>query len=150
MRSKARCDMPKALDVAKYIVNESTQNNYQISNLKLQKILFFLQREFLKHDKEAFEDDIEAWQFGSVIPVVYQEFCMFGANPILWSYPGVTLPYDESQKICFDEIFSKYRTWNVWDLVYETHKKGGAWDITYQDGIGNHRVIEKSLIKDKG
>lgn len=142
--------MPKALDVAKYIVNESTLKNYQISNLKLQKILFFLQREFLKQGKEAFEDDIEAWQFGPVVPVVYQEFCMFGANPILWSYPEVTLPYDESQKTCFDTIFSKYRTWNVWDLVYETHKKGGAWDITYQDGIGNHRIIEKYLIKDKG
>lgn len=142
--------MPRALDVAKYIVNESTLKNYQISNLKLQKILFFLQREFLKQGKEAFEDDIEAWQFGPVVPVVYQEFCMFGANPIQWSYPGVTLPYDGEQRTSFDSIFSKYRAWPVWDLVNETHKKGGAWDITYQDGIGNHCIIEKKLIKDKG
>lgn len=142
--------MPKALDVAKYIVNESTDKNYQISNLKLQKILFFLQREFLRRDVEAFEDDIEAWQFGPVVPDVYQEFCMFGANPIQWRYPEVSLPYNEAQKTFFDTIFSKYRAWHVWDLVNETHKKGGAWDITYQDGIGNHRIIEKCLIKDKG
>lgn len=142
--------MPKALDVAKYIVNESTLNKYQISNLKLQKILFLLQRDFLKQGKEAFEDDIEAWPFGPAVPVVYQEFCMFGANPIQWSYPQIKFPYDDSQKNDFDEIFSKYRAWDAWDLCEEIHKTGGAWDITYQDGIGNHRIIEKGLIKDKG
>ena len=39
--------MYNALDVSRYIINYSNDKNYGISNLKLQKILYFVQAYFL-------------------------------------------------------------------------------------------------------
>ena len=48
-----------ALDLAKYIVTKCVKDNCAISNLQLQKILYFIQRDFLRCDKPAFSDAIE-------------------------------------------------------------------------------------------
>ena len=39
--------MNRILDVARYIINYSNEKNYGISNLKLQKLLYFVQAFFL-------------------------------------------------------------------------------------------------------
>ena len=72
----------KAIDLSKYIVTKCIVDGCAISNLQLQKILYYVQKDFLQRDFVAFSDDIEAWQFGPVVPVVYYKFCGFGAMPI--------------------------------------------------------------------
>ena len=53
----------KALDLANYIVSKCIQDEYPISNLQLQKIMFFIQKDFLQNDLgPAFDERIEAWQ----------------------------------------------------------------------------------------
>ncbi len=62
----------EALEVAKYVITLCNDENQDISNLHLQKILYYLQKEVLqKFDDKLFVDDIQAWQFGPVIPKVY-------------------------------------------------------------------------------
>ena len=61
-----------ALDVAKYIVDKCTSDKQPVSNLQLQKILYFLQKKYLIDEKRIlFSDEIQAWQFGPVVPEVY-------------------------------------------------------------------------------
>ena len=59
-----------------------------------------------------------------------------------------TLPAEDRNKI--DPIVEQNRVRDVWDLVNETHKPGGAWDQIYQNGKGNHCVIPMELIKKAG
>ena len=40
-------NMYKAIDLSKYIVSKCVRDNIPISNLQLQKILYYIQREFL-------------------------------------------------------------------------------------------------------
>lgn len=40
--------MYSALNMAKYIIDKCTKDRYPISNLQLQKILYYVQREFLQ------------------------------------------------------------------------------------------------------
>ena len=62
--------MYSVLDLSEYIIFKK----YGISCLKLQKILYFLQAEFLrKYNKLCFNSKIEAWDFGPVIPIVYEK-----------------------------------------------------------------------------
>lgn len=61
-----------ALDVAKYIINKCTIEHDAISNLQLQKILYYIQKWFLQNGLVAFDDDFEAWSFGPVVLSVYQ------------------------------------------------------------------------------
>lgn len=48
-----------ALDVAKYIITYSNQKGYKINNLKLQKLLYYVQAFFLiKTEKACFKEDM--------------------------------------------------------------------------------------------
>lgn len=78
--------MYSALNIAKYIIDKCTRERYPVSNLQLQKILYYIQREFLQLGTKAFSEEIEAWQFGPVVPAVYRQYCGFGALSIRMRY----------------------------------------------------------------
>jgi len=136
-----------AIDIAKYVINKCSIDKKPISNLQLQKILYNLQKEFIKKGNLLFQDDIEAWQFGPVVPVVYYQYCGYGAMPIKMNYAIDIVEHD--RKI-IDDVVNKKRALDPWTLVEETHRRGGAWDKTYRDGLGNHDVIDVQLIRTNG
>lgn len=142
--------MYKALDLAKYIVAKCIDDRCPISNLQLQKILYYIQKEFLiKTDTPAFGDAIEAWQFGPVVPNVYYDYCSFGSMPISWAiYESELNSYDDEKII--DTIIEQKRSLHPWNLVADTHKPNGAWDQIYKNGVGNHEEIPIELIKSAG
>lgn len=137
----------KAMDIAKYIIDKCTADKHPISNLQLQKILYYVQKSFLEHDIVAFDDDFEAWQFGPVVPEVYYRYCGFGST-------GIRMKYDtninKNYSVVINPIVEKKRQLDPWYMVEDTHKTGKAWDCVYRNGIGNHCVIPKELIKVKG
>lgn len=140
--------MTTAIELAKYIVNKCVEDNHPITNLQLQKILYFIQRDYLrKYDERAFIDEIEAWKFEPVVPEVYYTFCYYGAMPI-------ENQYDNASNIDIDlelvnKIVEEKRVLKPWDMVNDTHKPGGAWDKTYQNGEGNRTTISLNLIREE-
>lgn len=136
-----------ALNMAKYIIDKCTKDKCPISNLQLQKILYYIQREFLQQGTIAFSENIEAWQFGPVVPEVYKQYCGFGALPIRMRYIAVIQSNDENR---INPIIEKKRILNPWDMVNDTHSPGKAWDLIYRGGLGDHQVIPQELIKNKG
>lgn len=146
--------MYPVIELAKYIVVKCIKDNHPISNLQLQKILFYIQREFLQNsNKVAFPEDIEAWPFGSVVPAVYYYFCGAGAMPItLCDEPEneAVNSFSAEELGMINNIIEEKRILDPWDMVYETHKHGGAWDNVYKDGKGNRKVIPAKMIKALG
>lgn len=137
-----------ALDVAKYVINKCTVENHPISNLQLQKILYFLQLKYLvDNGRVLFTDEIQAWQFGPVVPEVYYQYCGFGSMAITMNYE-INIDVDDSNQI--DAIVEQKRCKNPWDLVEETHSEGKAWAIIYRNGLGNHMIIPVELIRMRG
>lgn len=140
--------MYTAIELSKYIVSKCITDGHPISNLQLQKILYYIQKDYLSRGDTAFPDDIEAWQFGPVVPNIYYHYCGYGAMPITFPYNiKQTLPDAE---LYIDPIIETKRLLKPWDLVAETHKPNGAWAITYNNGAGNHNVIPTYLIKEAG
>ncbi|MCI8598840.1 MAG: DUF4065 domain-containing protein [Lachnospiraceae bacterium] len=139
--------MYSALDIAKFIIDKCTQERLPISNLQLQKILYYVQREFLQQGTKAFSEEIEAWQFGPVVPEVYKQYCGFGAMPIRMRY---MIDIKQDYTMIINPIVEKKRLLNPWDMVSDTHCKGKAWDLIYRDGLGDHQVIPQQLIKSRG
>lgn len=138
----------RAINISKYIVNKCIDDKYPISNLQLQKILFNLQKEFLKNNIQLFSDDFEAWRFGPVIPYVYYYFCANGAMPITDKENDIQISDDI--KAYIDRIVETKRILKPWDLVMETHKPKGAWDKIYASGTGNKKTIPVALIQKAG
>lgn len=139
--------MYTAIHLANYVVSKCVADGHPISNLQLQKILYFIQKDYLDRGLVAFPDEIEAWQFGPVVPNVYYHFCGFGSMPITIRREA-KINYEDAIRI--DPIIESKRALQPWDLVEETHHSGGAWEIVYDNGNGNHKVIKPELIRSKG
>lgn len=150
--------MYKAIEIANYIIDRCyNQNNHKsITNLKLQKCLFYLQREYLvKYNEPLFEDDIEAWCYGPVVSNVYYEYCSSGSMPIwpLWSYSSTVdknkyVPnLDKTLQEFLNSLIDKYKDYDIWQTVEQIHGKDGAWYKTYHEK-GNKAIIPIKWIKD--
>ena len=73
------------LEVCRHVINYSNEQDYGISNLKLQKVLYFIQAYFLidkTKNAPCFDDKIEAWNFGPVVPTAYHEYKQYGSGDI--------------------------------------------------------------------
>lgn len=138
-----------ALSIAKYITNKCIEDTVPISNLQLQKILYYIQYDFLQRNAELFSENFEAWKFGPVVPIVYSKFCGFGGRPIdIQLVNNIEIPLEIKRII--DSIVINKRSISPWKLVQETHKPACAWALTYNNGKGVYNEISKSLIKQKG
>ena len=73
-----------ARDVAAYFIQKSSEvNENDLTNLKLQKILFYTQAEHLhQRDVALFADPIEAWKYGPLVADVYNWLRGCGAYAI--------------------------------------------------------------------
>lgn len=143
--------MYKALDVTRYIINKCIDDNLPISNIQLQKILYCIQRECLQiYGRELFSDEIEAWPFGPVVPEVYYRYCGFGANSIRINAADCENNIFGDYISLINYIVEEKRVLKPWDLNKDMQKAGCAYDIIYNGGVGNHKIIPKSLIKEKG
>lgn len=131
--------------VANFIINKCTSDENPISNLKLQKILYYAWVEYYKATKKyLFIDSICAWQFGPVVPDVYYEYCVYGGRPINLL---CEIEISKEDQDILAPIIDKYEYEPVSELVEKTHRPGMAWDQIYQGGIGNHKPIPFDLIK---
>lgn len=114
--------MLRALDVANYflsLVNEDSGDT--ISNLKLQKLLYYAQGYHLAvFDKPLFPDRIMAWQHGPVVPNVYHHFKEYGNEAI----PKPSLDLRDFNKKTRDFLAEVYRVigqFSAWKLRNMTH-----------------------------
>ncbi|MBS4883243.1 MAG: DUF4065 domain-containing protein [Amedibacillus dolichus] len=139
--------MINAIDLAYFIITKCSRENCPISNLQLQKILFFIQRDRLRKGDWCIKDDFEAWPYGPVIPSVYEKFCSYGSMCI-----DEEFAYHLNKKVIGDinDIVEYLRNMDPWKLVDETHKKSGSWNFVYNDGSGYKKLIPKNVIKDRG
>ena len=133
-----------AMEIARYIITKCFNLGQPVSNLKLQKMLYYLWVDFYKKTgRKLFFDNICAWQLGPVVPDVYYEYCSYAGRPILGEYAtGLAC---EDEKI-LDSIISDYIDIPANVLVGKTHAHGTAWDSVYRNGEGNRKIIPFDLI----
>lgn len=126
----------KAQDVAKYIINYCLEIEKPITNLQLQKILYFVQGEYYRHTKQfLIDDDFYAWQYGPVIRSVYEDYCVYGGAKI---YERNNIPLNEDTKKIINPVIEKYMSKSPFQLVEESHRSGGAWQKCFD---GNKSTI---------
>lgn len=136
----------KAIDIAKYIVTYCTERQQPISNLKLQKMMYYAWIEYYnKTQNYLFDDMICAWQLGPVVPEVYYEFCSYAGVPITRKFHVEVAPQDSS---ILSNCIDKYLPLPANALVNKTHESGKPWDCIYKDGEGLRKEIPFQMIID--
>lgn len=139
--------MYRALSIARYIIERCNAQNQAISNLKLQKILYFVQAEFLvSKNQPCFAEEIEAWDFGPVVPVVYQRYKAYGGGNIPITRSLIrTMTISESDQYLIDDIVDQCAEYSASTLVEITHRQT-PWKKAYVPG--RNRIISKHSIKE--
>lgn len=135
-----------ALDVAKYIICVALNNGDSITNLKLQKLLYYAQAWYLVNNdnEKLFEDKILAWPYGPVVQVVYDEYKNFGRSPILIDDCDLENPVDnlkESVKNYLDEFCETFFKFSATELVTMTHREK-PWVNAILNGYGSEISTE--------
>lgn len=152
--------MYRVLDVCRYIINYCNDKEYSVSNLKLQKILYFVQALFATKTvskQPCFEEKIEAWNFGPVVPTAYHEYKQYGSADIprisfFYEYDinekfhmkkvnyedDVILPED---KLLINKMVDKLSDYSTASLVSITHNQA-PWKNAYEPGRNNIITVD--------
>ena len=122
--------MYTAIELSKYVIDKCVHSGNAISNFHLQKTLYYIQLCFIRmFDKVAFRDVFEAWQYGPVIPLIYDKYKFFGCGPICQLFPTISdIFWNEEEKQLIDDVIEVCSSMDPWDLVDSVCMQGGPWD----------------------
>lgn len=114
-----------AIDIAKKIVcRTDVKHGDTISNLKLQKLLYYMQGFHLAlFDAPFFNEQMEAWTYGPVVPAVFQAFKRYkqrSINPT--NYSDELILTDDEQRM-FDKVYADYSRFSAVALMKMTHNE---------------------------
>lgn len=126
-------------DVACYVVDKCYKDDNPVSNLQLQKILYFLQLFFVEvFGVLMFPEEFEAWPYGPVMPSVYRRFLRFGGAPIEVSFKDAGSFLSDDHRRVLDVAIQVLSSKSPWDLVRVSHADGSPWDVIY-NRRGEHK-----------
>ena len=153
--------MYDARAIANTILLTARRQGVVLSNLKLQKLLYFVHGRYLvETGTPLVKGDFEAWQYGPVHPLVYSAFKDFGANDIT----GLAERLDPVRRMrtlidpIGDALVERHVAMVVGSLgplsagqlVDLTHASGGPWSITVEQSQNNANIglkIDNEIIR---
>ncbi|MEJ0104036.1 MAG: type II toxin-antitoxin system antitoxin SocA domain-containing protein [Bacteroidota bacterium] len=133
-------------DIAnKIILQTDIEKGDIISNLKLQKLLYYMQGYHLAFFGERlFEDKLEAWMYGPVVPGVYHRFKdngSFGISLDTATYKEIELTPEEEDM--FAQVMREYGKFSAIRLMEMTHDET-PWKEAFES---KERVINVDTMK---
>ena len=110
----------------------SFRDNSHITSMKIQKMLYFLYRDYLKATNlSLFSERFSTWRYGPVLESVYYTYKKYGSN-VITTYGGepaysIQENDDPVLKTIMDDIWIKSRPYTGIDLSRLTHRPECAW-----------------------
>lgn len=117
--------MYRASLIAKYVITREADDGRSVSNLRLQKLLYFIQASFIQQKKEpCFFEEFYAWDYGPVIPTVYREYKVYGSASIPpQRFGDSALKIKTEDKRIINETLDICKDYSTNQLVSITHKQ---------------------------
>ena len=117
-----------AEDIACYVINRCLEKDVDITNLKLQELMYLIQGiYFLMTHKRLIDDDFYTCIFGPRIPTVHDKF------------PIVITLFEQEEPACIsckareiiNTVIERYAHMEIWKLI-DLVKESNAWKYTYE------------------
>lgn len=110
-------------------------SDWVLTNLELQKILYLAHMRYLGETGEPLiAGTFEAWDYGPVLPPVYEAVKVYGGNVIGNVFGGVGKIGDPDIVRALDTTYDQLKSFTAGQLVEETHWRNGAWAAVYKPG----------------
>lgn len=146
--------MFSAQDIAKWFLirDRAEDNELEISNLKLQKLLYYAQGVYLAiTNKPLFSNEILAWKHGPVVKEVYDNFCSNGGNIIEYNPREEDrdiirkIENNENARDTLEFVIEEFGQYTAWKLREMTHKER-PWLSTKRNEVINNELIRSYFI----
>lgn len=131
--------------VANFVLDHCAANNRAITNLALQKVVYFCHVwSLVELGQPLVRHQFEAWQHGPVLQYLYQQFKEYDRSQItgravaLDRFTGkqkeVEYNFDEATTDLLKRVVDFYSRLSAGYLVELSHAEGGPWDLTWNHG----------------
>jgi uncharacterized phage-associated protein len=145
--------------IAIALIKRGIEEQNFIDPMKLQKLLYIAQGVYLAQNEEPlFQEKIEAWKFGPVVPSVYQAYKFYGSEKItdlkrLYDFLPSEQLEQEAEKLdsnvndIIDKVWDTFKDTAPIKLSSWTHIDGSPWHRNYRPGVSGV-VIPNEDIKE--
>ena len=136
-----------ALIIAKWFIAWAEANDEELSNLKLQKLLYYAQGHHLaEQHRPLFNESIQAWSHGPVVPQVYYGYKSFesssivlpGDDPFMWDQ------VDPDTADLLGKVWNTYGGYSAGRLRNMTHEEQ-PWRNHWQDGVYGTQIPQQEI-----
>ena len=143
--------MLNAKTIAKYFIYLLDDAINDLTNMKLNKLLYFAQGHYLgEKNRRLFNDDIQAWEHGPVVKEIYQEYKKYEDRSINVKKVKIDTNFSilsDMDKRFLLAIARQYGSFTASQLRNSTHKAGSPWSQVYKKGVQNI-IIPTSVMKE--
>ncbi len=128
--------MASVIEVAKYFLTKCDEEaGDTISNLKLQKLLYYAQGFHLAiFGDPLFDAPIEAWRHGPAVRSVYTRYADYGGQALPKPDDFDIATLDENTRDFLDEVYEVYGQYSAWRLREMTHEEPPWSDVWNPNG----------------
>lgn len=132
---------------SKYIIAFFNRRGAKITQVMLQKLLYFLEAIYMVSEEEnyLFLEDFYAWSFGPMNETVYNEYKIFGKMP-LELYEDAEITINPINQKFIDNLYDMFKDYDAYKLVSLSHAPGSPWHTLYKKyglAIPEDKIIDK-------
>ncbi|WP_207711791.1 type II toxin-antitoxin system antitoxin SocA domain-containing protein [Sulfobacillus harzensis] len=141
-------------DVARYFIAVANATGDLMTNLRLQKLVYYAQAWHLAlYDQPLMAGTFKAWVHGPVLPELYQQFKMYGSSPIReerysddWLTEFQESVHPDTIEL-LDDVAETYMGFTAFELERMTHREA-PW-LEAREGLSPdaHRPIREETMK---
>jgi len=99
------------------------------------------------YGRPLIKDEVQAWQYGPVIPLLYDSVRRFRSNPVIGPLHAPSEELTREEKSIIEQVYDRYGHITGPGLSRLTHQRGSPWDLTYESGSFG-LSISNDLIED--
>jgi uncharacterized phage-associated protein len=148
-----------ARTIANYFLDHAAARRQPLSILPLLKILYFAHAwNLAKSGHPLVGQPFEAWQYGPVNRVVYEQFKGCGSDPIVGRAKVLNLSTAKYEVARYNDVdpetlellqhvFDYYSQYHPYTLIDLTHEKGAPWDQVWAEA--SRRAVPGMIISDE-
>lgn len=136
-----------AQSIANGFLTVAKEQAVPLTNMQVQKLVYYAHGFHLALKGEPLiEQEIKAWNFGPVIPPLYNDLKQYGNGVVTDLIPGFPLPSEEFALALIKRVFELYGRIPGPRLSAVTHAPNSPWDKVYKQA--KFSVIPNDLIRE--
>lgn len=132
-----------ALQISEFFIRRFSESDAPMTNLKLQKLLYYSQGIGFRRNVKLFKEPLHAWKHGPVVEEVYHAYKIHGNQPIPVN-PEMNLDsiqQNEMIQAVLEETISLYGLYDAWFLRQKTHGESPWLDTSPDSLITDAKMI---------